>query len=47
VGRFRVAFNTFAGDEFFLAYLDANNDATIDALDIGQFRVRFNANLFP
>jgi len=30
----------------YLAYLDADNSNMLDLIDLGQFRSRFNANLF-
>jgi hypothetical protein len=29
-----------------LAYLDADNSGTVDQVDLGQLRSRFNANVF-
>jgi hypothetical protein len=34
------------GDPFYLSFLDADNSGAIDAMDLGQFRTRFNENVF-
>ena len=30
----------------YIAFLDANNDGVFDSTDLGQFRARFNLNVF-
>ena len=40
------AFNRTSADPLYLWYLDADNNGSVDATDVGQFKARFNTNVF-
>ena len=39
-------FNSGLGNPLYVSYLDADNSGAVDASDLGQFRSRFNLNVF-
>jgi hypothetical protein len=45
LGELRTAFNQFAGQLGYLAFLDADGNGTVDLADLGEFRARFNVSV--
>jgi hypothetical protein len=46
LGQFRQTFNADNTNPLYIAFLDADNSGSVDQQDLGQFRTRFNGNVF-
>ena len=45
-GQLKSTFNRNSSDPLYISFLDADNSGSVDPQDVGQFKTRFNLNVF-